>query len=336
MNKRKLGNLGLEVSEVGFGCMGLSQSYPPFPSKEEGIEVIRKAYESGITFFDTAEAYGPYKNEELLGEAIKPFRDKVLISTKFGWDVPLGDDVKAYSADKPFGLNSNPKRIRIAVEGSLKRLQTDHIDLLFQHRPDPNVPIEVVAKTVKELMDEGKVKYWGLSEANADTIRRAHKICPLTAVQSEYSMFYRDVEKEILPVLEELGIGFVPFSPLGKGILTGTFKKDTKLEKDDFRNQIPRFQGENYVKNLKLVELVEEIAKEKKCSPSQVAIGWLLSQKDYIVPIPGTKKISRLEENIGSVNIKFTKEELLEINKKLDEIEILGDRYPDYHMRLVK
>lgn len=331
MEQRKLGNL--TVSAMGFGCMGLSQSYPPFPPKEEGIATIRKAYELGVNFFDTSEAYGPYSNEELLGEAVEPFRKDVIIATKFGWDIPA--DHHAYT-DKAFGLDSSPAAIRKAVEGSLKRLRTDYIDLYYQHRVDPKVPIEEVAGTVAELIKEGKVLYFGLSEADAKTIRRAHSVCPVTAVQNEYSMFFREPEQKILPTLEALGIGFVPFSPLGKGILTGAFKRDTKLDASDFRSSIPRFQGENYQRNLALAEYVEELAQQKGVTPAQIALGWLLAQKNYIVPIPGTKKISRLEENLASVNVLFTQTELENIHNKLDNIQITGDRYPASHSKLLK
>lgn len=331
MQQRNLGKLS--VSALGFGVMGMTQSYPPFPPKEEDIATIRKAFDLGVNFFDTSEAYGPYTNEELLGEAVEPFRKTVVLATKFGWDIPA--DGHAYT-DKAFGLDSSPAAIRKAVEGSLKRLRTDYIDLYYQHRVDPKVPIEEVAGTVADLIKEGKVLYFGLSEADADTIRRAHKVCSVTAVQSEYSMFFREPEQKILPVLEELGIGFVPFSPLGKGILTGAFKRDTKLDKNDFRSSIPRFQGENYQKNLALAEYVEDLAKEKGVPPAQIALGWLLAQKDWIVPIPGTKKISRLEENLGGADVTFTAEELADIRQKLDSIEITGERYPASHVQLLR
>ena len=331
MKQRNLGKLS--VSELGFGVMGMTQSYPPFPPREEGIATIREAFDLGVNFFDTSEAYGPYTNEELLGEAVEPFRKAVVLATKFGWDIPA--DGHAYT-DKAFGLDSSPAAIRKAVEGSLKRLRTDYIDLYYQHRVDPKVPIEEVAGTVADLIKEGKVLYFGLSEADADTIRRAHKVCPVSAVQSEYSMFFREPEQKILPTLEELGIGFVPFSPLGKGILTGAFKRDTKLDKNDFRSSIPRFQGENYQKNLALAEYVEDLAKQKEATPAQIALGWLLAQKDWIVPIPGTKKISRLKENLGGSNVTFTKEELADIRRKLDSIEITGERYPASHVQLLR
>lgn len=331
MKTRKIGDL--TVSALGLGCMGFSQSYPPFPEKSDSIAVLRKAVEMGVTFFDTAEVYGPYKNEELVGEALEPYRGKVVIATKFGWDVPDGTD--SYNARNLFGLNSRPERIRKAVEGSLKRLRTDSIDLLYQHRVDPNVPIEDVAGTVSELIREGKVKYFGLSEASASEIRRAHAACRVTAVQSEYSMFFRDPEKEVIPALEELGIGFVPFSPLGKGILTGRFSRSSRLEAADFRSFIPRFQGENFQQNLKLADYVAELAKKKNVTPAQIALAWVLAQGDFIVPIPGTKKTGRLAENLGSLDVSFTEDEIAQINRHLDSIEILGARYPEAHQKLV-
>lgn len=324
MKKRILGK-NLEVSAIGLGCMGFTQSYPPYLPKDEAIKVIRQAVEAGVTFFDTAEVYGPYTNEELVGEALQPYRDKVVIATKFGYDI---ENNKLDAAGRPIALSSKPSVIRRAVEGSLKRLRTDHIDLYYQHRVDPDTPIEEVAETVKDLIKEGKVLHWGLSEASAKTVRRAHAVCPLTAVQSEYSMWYRNVETELLPVLEELGIGFVPFSPLGKAVLTGRFNKDTKFDKTDFRSQIPRFNPENLQHNMQLVEYVEDLAKAKNATPAQVALGWLLAQKPWIVPIPGTKKIARVQENIGGADITFTHEELAQIREKLNSIEITGARYP--------
>lgn len=332
MHQRKIGQFS--VSAIGLGCMGFSQSYPPFPERKEAIDTIRKAVELGVNFFDTAEAYGPYKNEDLVGEALEPYRDDVIIATKFGWDIP--DVANAYNAQNLFSLNSRPERIRKAVDGALKRLRTDHIDLLYQHRVDPNVPIEEVAGAVADLIQEGKVLEFGLSEAGVDIIRRANAVCPVSAVQSEYSMFYRQPEKEVLPALEEMGIAFVPFSPLGKGILTGRFTKDSRLENTDFRAGIPRFQGENYKHNLALAEYVEKLAEEKETTSAQIALAWVLAQKDFIVPIPGTKKVSRIKENLGSLQVTFSKTELNEIREKLDSITILGDRYPAAHQKLVK
>ena len=331
MEQRNLRDL--KVSAIGLGCMGFSQSYPPFPEKSEAIRVIHRAVELGINFFDTSEAYGPYKNEELVGEALRPYRDKVVIATKFGWNIP--EDASSYS-DKPFGLDSSPSAIRKAVEGSLKRLHTDHIDLYYQHRVDPEIPIEEVAGTVSELISAGKVLCFGLSEAGADIIRRANSVCPVTAVQSEYSMFFREPEKKIMPVLDELGIGFVPFSPLGKGILTGAMTKNTELPENDFRRAIPRFQGDNYQKNLELAEYVNALAKSKGATPSQVAIAWVMSKGEHIVPIPGTKKISRIEENLGSLNVSFTSEEMAEISARLDSITVTGARYPEGHMKITE
>ena len=325
MKKRILGKNGLEVSAIGLGCMGFTQSYPPYLPKDEAVKVIRQAVEAGVTFFDTAEVYGPYTNEELVGEALQPYRDKVVIATKFGYDI---ENNKMDAAGRPIALSSKPSVIRKAVEGSLKRLRTDHIDLCYQHRVDPDTPIEEVAETVKNLIKEGKVLHWGLSEASAQTVRRAHAVCPLTAVQSEYSMWYRNVEKELLPALEELGIGFVPFSPLGKAVLTGRFNKDTHFDKTDFRSQIPRFNPENLQHNMQLVEYVEDLAKEKNVTSAQIALGWLLAQKPWIVPIPGTKKITRVQENIGGADVVFTDEELAKIREKLNSIEIMGARYP--------
>lgn len=319
MRKIKLGQCGLEVSAIGLGCMGMSQSYPPFPKKEEMITLIRKAVEMGVTFFDTAEVYGPYINEELLGEALEPYREQMIIATKFGFKFENGRNI---------GLDSSPETIRKSVEGSLKRLRTDYIDLLYQHRVDPNIPIEEVAKVVKELMEEGKVRYWGLSEASATTIRRAHAICSLTAVQSEYSMMYREPEEKIIPTLEELGIGFVPFSPLGKGFLTGVIHSDTQFEQTDFRNSIPRFNTENRKANQILVELVEKIAVKKDCTPAQIALAWVMAQKPWIAPIPGTKKIERLCENIKAVEVEMTDDEMDELNEALSHIEVIGQRYP--------
>lgn len=320
MKKRKLGNSGLEVSAIGFGCMGMSQSYPPFPEKGEAISLLRSAVELGVTFFDTAEVYGPYTNEELVGEALEPYRDKVVIATKFGYHIQNG---------KSAGLDSRPETIREAVEGSLKRLRTDHIDLLYQHRVDPNVPIEEVAETVGQLMKEGKVLYWGLSEAGAQTVRRAHAVLPLTAIQSEYSMWYRKPEEGLFPALEELGVGFVAFSPLGKGFLTGRFNKDTRFDSTDFRSSIPRFKPENLEVNQDLLELIKDIAAKKNATTAQIALAWVLAQKPWIVPIPGTKKLERLKENLGAQDIEFSAQELAEINKALSKINIAGERYPE-------
>jgi len=331
MKKRILGNSGLSVSAIGLGCMGMTQSYPPYLEKSKSIALIRQAVELGVTFFDTAEVYGPFTNEELLGEALEPYRDDVVIATKFGYD--LGNN-KNDASGRPVSLSSRPETIRQAIEGSLKRLRTDHIDLYYQHRVDPNVPIEEVAGTIRELMDEGKVLNWGLSEAATSTIRRAHTVCPITAVQSEYSMWYRKAEDELIPTLEELGIGFVPFSPLGKAVLTGRFNKDTKFDKTDFRSQIPRFNPENLSSNIALADYVSEIAANKNVTSAKVALSWLLAQKPWIVPIPGTKKVERIKENMGAADVIFTKEELMDISKKLKSIKIIGERYPEDQEKL--
>ncbi len=319
MKTRILGSSGLEVSALGLGCMGMSFGYGPALDKQEMITLIRAAYERGITFFDTAECYGPFTNEELLGEALAPFRDKVIIATKFGFR----------DGDSRNGQDSRPERIKQVVEESLKRLRTDYIDLFYQHRVDPNVPIEEVAQAVGELIKEGKVKHWGLSEAAVGTIRKAHAIQPLAALQSEYSMFYREPEKEIIPTLEELGIGFVPFSPLGKGFLTGTIDDKTKFGAQDFRNIVPRFTEDNRKANQALVDLVKTIAIEKNATPAQIALAWLLAQKPWIVPIPGTTKLNRLEENIGGVHLILSDNELNKINTALHTIQISGERYPE-------
>lgn len=318
MEKRKLGNSGLEVSALGLGCMGLSFGYGPAAAHTDTIQLIRSAFESGITFFDTAECYGPFTNETLLGEALEPFRDHIVIATKFGFE----------DGDSKKGLDSSPARIRIAVEGSLKRLRTDRIDLLYQHRTDPNIAIEEVAGTVKDLIKEGKVKHWGLSEAGTETIRRAHAELPLVALQSEYSLFYREPEKDILPLLEELGIGFVPFSPLGKGFLTGAIDDKTQFDPSDFRNIVPRFSEENRKANQNLVELVKSIALQKEAAPAQVALGWLLAQKPWIAPIPGTTKIHRLQENIGAAALKLSLADIQQIEDAASKITIQGARYP--------
>ncbi|MGB3063384.1 aldo/keto reductase [Sphingobacterium thalpophilum] len=318
MEKRTLGNSGLEVSALGLGCMGLSFGYGPAADQKEAIQLIRSAFESGITFFDTAECYGPFANETLLGEALEPFRDKVVIATKFGFE---GGDSKK-------GLDSSPARIRIAVEGSLKRLRTDRIDLLYQHRTDPRIPIEEVAGTVADLIREGKVKHWGLSEAGTETVRRAHAEQTLAALQSEYSLFYREPENEILPLLDELGIGFVPFSPLGKGFLTGAIDSTTTFDPTDFRNIVPRFSEENRKANQVLVELVKSIAMQKDVTPAQVALGWLLAQKPWIAPIPGTTKLNRLKENIGAAFLKLSLDDIQQIEDAAAKITIQGARYP--------
>jgi len=318
MKKRILGNGGLEVSSLGLGCMGMSQAYPPFPEKQEMIRLINSAFDLGIIFFDTAEEYGPFTNETLLGEALKPYRNKVIIATKFGFDIQNG---------QKFGLDSRPATIVKSVEGSLRRLQTDYIDLLYLHRVDPKIAIEDVAETVGKFVKEGKVRHWGLSEATVETIRRAHNVLPLTAVQSEYSIWWRKPEEEVLPALEELKIGFVPYSPLGKGFLTGTIGKDIKFQTTDLRNGSPRFNKENLINNQKIVETIKEIADRKGITSAQLALAWLLSQKSWIVPIPGTTKLERLKENIAAANVAFTVEELCQINKILAEIEIFGARH---------
>jgi aryl-alcohol dehydrogenase-like predicted oxidoreductase len=320
MKKRRLGKGGLEVSALGLGCMGMSHAFPPFPDRKEMVRLIRAAVERGVTFFDTAEIYGPFRNEELVGEALAPYRDKVAIATKFGFQ---------YEGGKEAGVNSQPKHIREAVEGSLKRLNIDAIDLLYQHRVDPDVPIEDVANAVKDLVREGKVRHWGLSEAGVQTIRRAHKVLPLTAVQSEYSMWWRRPEEELIPALEELGIGFVPFSPLGRGFLTGRYDKNSKFDKTDFRSIVPRFTPENLDANQAIVEMIKKVAAEKKATPAQIALAWLLAQKPWIVPIPGTTKLERLKENMGAADVKFTRGELENIDSALSGIKISGDRYPE-------
>jgi len=320
MQKRKLGNEGLEVSAIGLGCMGMSFSYYPFPEKEDAINLIRKAVDQGVDFFDTAEVYGPYVNEELVGEALEPYKGKVVIATKFGFNIQDG---------KMVGVNSKPEQIRKAVEGSLKRLRVDAIDLLYQHRVDPNVPIEDVATTVKGLIKEGKVKYFGLSEAGAQTIRKAHAVQPVSALQSEYSLWTRQHEKEIIPVIEELGIGLVAFSPLGKGFLTGKIDENTKFQQGDFRNTLPRFTEEARKANAVLLDLINEFAQRKKATLAQIALAWVLAQKPWIVPIPGTTKLHRLTENVGAAAIEFTREELKQIDEASSHIKIEGNRYPE-------
>jgi aryl-alcohol dehydrogenase-like predicted oxidoreductase len=318
MKTRKLGNSGLEVSTLGLGCMGLNFGYGPATEKEQGIKLIREAYEQGITFFDTAECYGPFTNEELLGEALKPFRTEVVVATKFGFQ----------DGDSKKGLDSRPERIRVVVEESLRRLQTDYIDLFYQHRVDPNVPMEDVAGTVKDLIAEGKVKHFGLSEASVSSIRKAHAVQPVSALQSEYSIWWREPELEIIPTLEELGIGFVPFSPLGKGFLTGAINSDTKFDGTDFRNVVPRFSEENRKANQKLIDLLSTIATEKNATSAQIALGWLLAQKTWIVPIPGTTKSHRLTENIGGAAIDLSTEDVKAIDDAFAQTNVQGERYP--------
>jgi aryl-alcohol dehydrogenase-like predicted oxidoreductase len=328
MQKRKLGKSNLEVSALGLGCMGMSFGYGPAGDKQEMISVIRAAVERGVTFFDTAEVYGPFTNEELVGEALAPFREKVAIATKFGFK--FDPDTK-----KQAGLDSSPDHIKEVAEASLKRLKTDVIDLFYQHRVDPNVPIEDVAGAVKELIQQGKVKHFGLSEAGVQTIRRAHKVQSVTALQSEYSLFWREPEAEVIPTLEELGIGFVPFSPLGKGFLTGKITEDTKFDKNDFRNIVPRFTPENRKANQALADLIGRFAQQKKVTPAQIALAWLLAQKPWIVPIPGTTKLHRLEENLGAVNVTLSPDELRELGAAAAKIPVQGARYPEELQKLV-
>jgi len=326
MQKRKLGHSGLEVSAIGFGCMGLSFGYGPAMEKSEAIKVIRAAYDGGVTFFDTVEAYGPFTNEELVGEALAPIRDKEVIATKFGFENCLPAQ----------GTNSKPERIRAVAEASLKRFNTDVIDLLYQHRVDPNVPIEDVAGTVRDLIQEGKVKYFGMSEAGAANIRRAHAVQPLAALQSEYSLWWREPEVEVLPTLEELGIGFVPFSPLGKGFLTGAISDKTEFDKTDFRNTVPRFAADARKANQALVDAVGQIADQKKVTKAQIALAWLLAQKPWIVPIPGTTKLHRLEENLGGATVELTAGDLDLISEAVSSIQVQGDRYSGPYQNLVK
>ena len=328
MKTRMLGN-GLEVSAIGLGCMSMTEVYGPAGNSKDMIELIRNAHERGVTLFDTAEAYGPLTNEELLGKAIAPIRDQVIIATKFGFDID------PQTGARGAGTNSKPEHIKAAVEASLKRLGTDHIDLLYQHRVDPDVPIEDVAGAIKELIGQGKVKHFGLSEAGIQTIRRAHAVQPLTAVQSEYSLFWRGPELELLPLLEELAIGFVPFSPLGAGFLTGQIDEHTVFAPNDFRNHVPRFSVEARKANGVLVKFIKELAERKQATPAQVALGWLLAQKPWIVPIPGTAKLHRLEENLGAVELQLSEGELAEINSALSKIQILGDRLPEAAMKMV-
>ena len=325
MQKRKLGS-GLEVSTLGLGCMGLSFGLGPALRKEDGIALIRAAVERGVTFFDTAEVYGPFTNEELVGEALAPFRHQVVIATKFGWKIEDG---------KQAGLDSRPAHIKAVADASLKRLKTDIIDLFYQHRVDPDVPIEDVAGAIKDLIQAGKVRHWGLSEAGVQTIRRAHAVQPVAALQSEYSLWWREPEAEVLPALEELGIGFVPFSPLGKGYLTGQIDEQTTFDSSDFRNVVPRFTAENRKANLAFVEWLKSFAGKKHATPAQIALAWLLAQKPWIVPIPGTTKLHRLEENLGATRVELTPDDLREIDRAGSQIAVHGERYPEHLQRLV-
>jgi aryl-alcohol dehydrogenase-like predicted oxidoreductase len=327
MQKRKLGNSKLEVSAIGFGCMGLSSGYGPALEKQQGISVLRAAVDRGVTFFDTAEVYGPYVNEELVGEALAPVRDQVVIATKFGFKIDAGGQQS--------GVDSRPEHIKEVADASLKRLKTDVIDLFYQHRVDPSVPIEDVAGAVKDLIQQGKVKHFGLSEAGVQVIRRAHAVQPVTALQSEYSLWWREPEQEILPVLEELGIGFVPFSPLGRGFLTGAIKQDTQFDKNDFRNTVPRFSPENRKANQALVDLISKFATQKKATPAQIALAWILAQKPWMVPIPGTTKLHRLEENLGAANIALSSDDLHQIDEATSAVELRGERYSEGAQRLV-
>ena len=328
MQKRKLGKSNLEVSAIGLGCMGMSFGLGPPADKQEMISLIRSAVERGVTFFDTAEVYGPFTNEELVGEALAPFRDQVVIATKFGFKLDP-------STGKQAGLDSRPEHIKEVAEASLKRLKTDVIDLFYQHRVDPDVPIEDTAGAVKDLVEQGKVKHFGLSEAGVKTIRRAHAVQPVAALQSEYSLWWREPEAEVMPTLEELGIGFVPFSPLGKGFLTGKISEDTKFDKSDFRNIVPRFTAENRKANQAVVDLLGKFAQERKATPAQIALAWLLAQKPWIVPIPGTTKLHRLEENIGAVAIQLTPEDLRQLEGAASKIPVQGARYPEELQQLV-
>ena len=324
MQKRKLGNSNLEVSAIGLGCMGLSFGYGPATDKQEAISLIRAAVERGVTFFDTAEVYGPFTNEEVVGEALAPFREQVVIATKFGFDL----------STEPRGLDSRPEHVREVAEASLRRLKVDAIDLFYQHRVDPEVPIEDVAGAVKELIREGKVKHFGLSEAGVQTVRRAHAVQPVAALQSEYSLWWREPEAEMLPALEELGIGFVPFSPLGKGFLTGKIDENTTFDSKDFRNVVPRFNPENRKANQAVVDLLGRIAERKRATPAQIALAWLLAQKPWIVPIPGTTKLHRLEENVGAAEVELTPDDLREIEEAASKIDVQGARYPENLQRM--
>jgi aryl-alcohol dehydrogenase-like predicted oxidoreductase len=328
MQKCKLGKSNLEVSAIGLGCMGLSFGLGPAVEKQQGISLIRAAVERGVTFFDTAEVYGPYTNEELVGEALAPFRSQVVIATKFGFKIDP-------TTGKQAGLDSRPEHIRQVAEASLKRLKTDVIDLFYQHRVDPDVPIEDVAGAVKGLIEQGKVRHFGLSEAGVQTIRRAHAVQPVTALQSEYSLWWREPEAEVIPTLEELGIGFVPFSPLGRGFLTGKISEDTKFDKNDFRSIVPRFTPENRKANQAMVDLLAQVAERKKATPAQIALAWLLAQKPWIVPIPGTTKVGRLEENIGTVSFELSPEDLRELDIAASKITVQGARYPEEFQKLV-
>jgi aryl-alcohol dehydrogenase-like predicted oxidoreductase len=330
IQKRKLGSSGLEVSALGLGCMGMSWSYGEPRNKQEMIALLHSAVERGVTFFDTAEVYGPFTNEELVGEALAPFKGEVVIATKFGW-APANENE---ANGRWNALDSRPEHIKKVVEGSLRRLKVEVIDLYYQHRVDPDVPIEDVAGAVKELIEQGKVKYWGLSEAGVQTIRRAHEVHPVAALQSEYSLWTREPEKEIIPTLEELGIGFVPFSPLGKGFLTGKIDENTKLDSSDFRNTVPRFSSENRKANQVLIDLLKRFAQEKGATPAQIALAWLLAQKPWIIPIPGTTKLNRLEENLGALNMELTTGDLQQIEEAASKITVHGARYPEQHERL--
>ncbi|SHM74442.1 Predicted oxidoreductase [Chitinophaga jiangningensis] len=325
MKTRKLGNSGLEVSALGLGCMGLSFAYGTAPEKSESIKLLHAAVDAGINFFDTAEAYGPYQNEELLGEALAPYRDKVIIATKFGFKDGIPD----------LGVDSRPENIIAVADAALRRLKTDYIDLYYQHRVDPAVPVEEVAGTVQDLIKAGKVRHWGMSEAGVESIRKAHAIQPVAALQSEYSLWWREPEQQILPLLEELGIGFVPFSPLGRGFLTGAINEDTKFDANDFRNRLPRYAEENRKSNLALVELLKGIAADKNATPAQIALAWLLAQRPWIVPIPGTTKVNRLQENIGAVDITLTSADLEAIEAAAAKIAIQGARYPEIFQKAV-
>lgn len=330
MNKRRLGNSGLEVSAIGLGCMGMSFGLGPAKDKQEMISLIRSAVEKGVTFFDTAEVYGPFTNEELVGEALAPFREQVVIATKFGFNIDR--DGKQHQHPP---LNSRPEHIKEVAEASLKRLGTDYIDLFYQHRVDPDVPIEDVAGAVKDLIAEGTVRHFGLSEAGVEVIRRAHAVQPVTALQSEYSLWWREPEEEILPTLEELGIGFVPFSPLGKGFLTGKIDENTKFDSTDFRNTVPRFSPEARKANQALIDLIGNFAAQKNATPAQIALAWVLAQKPWIVPIPGTTKLHRLEENLGSVNVELTAGDLREIDNLTAQIDVQGARYPESSQKMI-